>query len=152
VVDWRLATNWSVGGSNPGRGEIFRTHPDRHQGPSSLLFKGHRTCFPRVKRPGRGTDHPPTQLGREWVELHLYLPSVSTFHVTGHLYLYTVGGALDHLEHLKRTEHYPNTICFSRASISVCGLPMKERRQRACAKSRPQRYGGNIRKRHLLSE
>jgi hypothetical protein len=43
-----------------------------------------------------------------------------------------------------------NTTCFSR--IGVCDLPMNEGRQRACAKSQPQRCGGNIRKRYLLSE
>jgi len=25
---WRLAMDWTVGTSNPGRGEIFHTHPD----------------------------------------------------------------------------------------------------------------------------
>ena len=63
---------------------------------------------------------------------------------------FTVGGALNHLEHFKCTEQYVNTICFSR--IGVCSLPMNEGKQRACAKSRPQRCGGNVRKRYLLSE
>jgi hypothetical protein len=63
---------------------------------------------------------------------------------------FTVGGALDHLKQFKRTEQYVNTICFSR--IGVCGLPTNKGRQRACAKPQPQRCGGNIRKRYLLSE
>jgi hypothetical protein len=63
---------------------------------------------------------------------------------------FTVGGAIDHFEHFKRTEQYVHTICFSR--IGVCGLPVNEGRQRACAKSPPQRCGGNIRKRFLLFE
>ena len=33
----RLATGWTVRGSNPGGGEIFRTRPDRPWGPPSLL-------------------------------------------------------------------------------------------------------------------
>jgi hypothetical protein len=81
--------------------------------------------------------------------------NISRFHIsciqkTDNRPYFTVGGALDHLEHFKHTEQYINTICFSH--IGVCGLPMNEGRQRACAKSRPQRCGGNIRKRYLLSE
>ena len=34
---WRLATGWTFRRSNPGRGEIFRTRPDRPWGPPSLL-------------------------------------------------------------------------------------------------------------------
>jgi hypothetical protein len=55
----RLATGWKVRGSNPGGGEIFRTRPDRHWGPLTLLYNGYRVSFPGVKRPGRGVDHPP---------------------------------------------------------------------------------------------
>ena len=55
----RLATGWTVRGSNPGGGEIFRTRPDRPLGPPSLLYNGQRDSFPRVKRPGRGVDHSP---------------------------------------------------------------------------------------------
>jgi hypothetical protein len=33
---------WTVRGSNPGRGEIFRTCPDRPWGPSSFLYNGCR--------------------------------------------------------------------------------------------------------------
>jgi hypothetical protein len=54
----RLATAWEVRGSNTGRGEIFRTHPDRPWGPPSLLYNGYRV-FPGNKRRGRGVDHPP---------------------------------------------------------------------------------------------
>jgi len=38
----RLATGWTVWGSNPGEGEIFRTRPDRLWGPPSLLHNGYR--------------------------------------------------------------------------------------------------------------
>jgi hypothetical protein len=54
------------------------------------------------------------------------------------------------LEHFKRKEQYVNIICFSH--IGVCGLPLNEGRQRACAKSRPQRCSGSIRKRYFLFE
>ena len=46
-------------GSNPGRGEIFRTCPDRPWGPPSLLYNGYR-IFPEGKEwPGRGADTSP---------------------------------------------------------------------------------------------
>jgi hypothetical protein len=52
---YRLATGWTVRGSNPGGGEIFRTRQDRPCDPPSLLYSGYRV-FPGVKRPGRGVD------------------------------------------------------------------------------------------------
>jgi hypothetical protein len=58
-VQKRLATGWTDRGSNPGRGEIFRTRPDRPWGPPSLLYNGYRV-FPGVYG-GRGvtlTPHP----------------------------------------------------------------------------------------------
>jgi hypothetical protein len=36
----RLATGWTVRGSNPGGGEIFRTCPDRPWGPSCTMCTG----------------------------------------------------------------------------------------------------------------
>ena len=47
----RLATGWTVRGSNPGVGEIFRTRPDRPWGPPSLLKNGYRV-FPGGKAAG----------------------------------------------------------------------------------------------------
>jgi len=38
----RLATGWTVRGSNPGENEIFRPSPDRPWGPPSLLYNGFR--------------------------------------------------------------------------------------------------------------
>ena len=80
----RLATGWAVRGSNPGGGEIFRIRPDRPWGPPSLLHIGYRV-FPRVKRPGRGADHPPPSSaeveGR--VELYIYSPSRFSWPVLG---------------------------------------------------------------------
>ena len=37
-----LARGWTVRGSKPGGGEIFRTSPDRPWGPPSLLYSGYR--------------------------------------------------------------------------------------------------------------
>jgi hypothetical protein len=55
----KLATGWTVRGSNPSGDEIFRTCPDRPWGLPSLLYNGYRV-FPGVKS-GRGvtlTPHP----------------------------------------------------------------------------------------------
>ena len=47
-------------GSNRGGDEIFRTRSDQPWGPVSLLYSGYRVSLPRVKRPGRGVNHPST--------------------------------------------------------------------------------------------
>ena len=65
VGKW-LATSWMVRGSNPRTGgwgdEIFRSRPNQHRGPPSLLYNGNRVSLLGVKRPGRGADHPPHPL------------------------------------------------------------------------------------------
>jgi hypothetical protein len=49
---WRIkATGWTIRGSNPIGGEIFRTRPDRPWGPPSLLHNGYRV-FPGGKAAG----------------------------------------------------------------------------------------------------
>ena len=70
----RLIMGWTVRGSNPGKGEVFRTRPDRPWGPPSLLYNGYRVPFPGVKRPERGVNHPPPSSAEvnERVELYLY--------------------------------------------------------------------------------
>jgi hypothetical protein len=40
-----LTTSWTIRGSNPGGGEIFRTRPDQPWRPPSLLYNGYRV-FP----------------------------------------------------------------------------------------------------------
>jgi hypothetical protein len=47
----RLATRWTVRGSKPCGGGIFRTRPDRPWGPPRLLYNGYRV-FPRGKAVG----------------------------------------------------------------------------------------------------
>jgi hypothetical protein len=49
----RLATDWTVRGSNSGGGEIFRTCQDRPWGPPSLLYNGYRVFPGGRKRPRR---------------------------------------------------------------------------------------------------
>jgi hypothetical protein len=81
----RLATDWTVRGSNTGRGEIFCTHPDRPWGPPNLLYKGYRVPFQGIKRPGCGDDHPPPFSAEveEKAELYLHSSSGSTLPVLG---------------------------------------------------------------------
>ena len=76
---------WTVRGSNPGGGEIFRTRPDRPWGPPTLLYNGYRVFFPGVKRLGRGVDYPPPSSAevKGRVELYLYSPSGPSWPVLG---------------------------------------------------------------------
>ena len=80
----RLATGWTVRGSNPGGGEDFRTRPERPWGLPSLLYNGYR-AFTGVRRSGRGVDHPPSSSaeveGR--VELYICSPSRLSWPVLG---------------------------------------------------------------------
>jgi hypothetical protein len=69
----RLATCWTVRGSNPSGGEIFRVLPDG-PGDHPASYTMGTGSFPGVKWPGRGVDHPPTSSSevKERVELYLY--------------------------------------------------------------------------------
>jgi len=51
--------SWTVRGSNPGGGEIFRTCPDRPWGPPSLLYNGYRVFLGGKERPGYDADPSP---------------------------------------------------------------------------------------------
>ena len=67
---------WTVRGSNPGGGEIFRTCPDRPWGSPSLLYNGYWFFPGGKKRPGHDADPSPpsTAVGHKRVELYLYSP------------------------------------------------------------------------------
>ena len=75
----RLATSWTVLGSNRGKGEIFHTHPDSSSGHPSVLESEYRVSILRAKRPGDGVDHPPSSSAevKERVELYLCPPPLS---------------------------------------------------------------------------
>ena len=81
----RLATGWTVKGSNTSAGEIFRNCPDQPWGPPSLLCNGHRVSFPMLQQPGRGVDHPPPSSTKvkERVELNLYSSTEPSWPVLG---------------------------------------------------------------------
>jgi len=67
---------------NPIKGEISHTRPDQ---PWSLLYNGFWVSSTRIKRPGRGLDHPPPFSGevKERVELYFYSPCGSSWPVVG---------------------------------------------------------------------
>ena len=69
----RIATDWTVRGSNPGRGDIFCSRSGRPWGPPSLLYNGYRVFFLGVKGPWRSVDHPHQSSAdvKEREELHL---------------------------------------------------------------------------------
>ena len=69
----RLATSWTVRGSNTGGGEIFRTCPDRPWGPPGLLYNGYRVFPGGKERPGRDADPSPPS-SAVVIELYLYSP------------------------------------------------------------------------------
>jgi hypothetical protein len=100
----RLATGWTVRGSNPGRGETFRIRPDRPWGPSSLLHNGYRV-FPGGKAAGM-LRWPPTPSSAEVKErVHLYLYSTS-----GPSWLVTRWTLSLHLRNVYVNSHYLNCI------------------------------------------
>jgi hypothetical protein len=71
-----ILTFWTVRGSNPGGGEIFRTRPDRPWSPPNLLYSGYQV-FPGDKADG-AWRWPPTPSSAEVegrVELYIYSPS-----------------------------------------------------------------------------
>ena len=86
----RLNTGWTVRGSNPGGGEIFRTRPDRPWGLRSLLYSGYRVFFPGVKRPVHGVNHPPSSSAevKGGIELYLHSPCGPSWLVIGRTLLY----------------------------------------------------------------
>ena len=103
------AKSWTVRVSNPGEDEIFRNHPDRSWGPSSLLYNGYRVFYLVMKRPGRDIDHlpPSTAEVKERLDLHINFPSGPSLPVFGRtlpdLYLTSVSST--HTESVSSFSH-----------------------------------------------
>jgi hypothetical protein len=74
---YNYSLDWTVRGTNPGRGEIFRTRPHRSWNQHSLIYDLCRVSFPEVKRLGRGVDHvlPSSAEVKKRVALYRYSPS-----------------------------------------------------------------------------
>jgi len=70
-----ITNSWTVRGTNPDGGEIFRTRPDRPWGLPSLLYSGY-LVFPGCKAAGRGFDHPPPSSTKVKERVQLYLSSL----------------------------------------------------------------------------
>jgi hypothetical protein len=73
----RLATGWTVRGSNRGGVDNFRTRPDRPWVSPSLLYSGYRVSFADVNWPGRGVNHPPSSSVEVKERVELYVFSIS---------------------------------------------------------------------------
>ena len=75
---------WTVRGSNPCGGKIFRTRPDWPWDPPSLQYSGY-WVVPGGKMAGDGIDHPPSSSAEvnEIVELYHYSPSGPSWPVLG---------------------------------------------------------------------
>ena len=72
----RLATGWTIRGSNFGGGEILHYCPDRHWKPATFLYNKFWVSFPRVNQHGLRVDQPPTSSAElnERVQQYLYTP------------------------------------------------------------------------------
>jgi hypothetical protein len=69
----RLATGWTVRGSNPDGGRDFQ-HPSRPAvSPTQPPIQWVPGSFPGVKRPRRGVDHPPPSSAEVKERVDLYL-------------------------------------------------------------------------------
>ena len=75
----RLTTGWTVRGSNPGGGEIFRTCLDRPWGSLSLLYNAYRS-FPGLKS-GRGVTLTPHSLLVPWSRKSRAIPLLPVWSV-----------------------------------------------------------------------
>ena len=123
---------WTVRGSNPRGGEIFRTCPDRPWGPPSLLYNGYRV-FPGGKEgPGRDPDPslPSTTVGHERVELYLYSPygPYSLYRASVELYLYSPYGPYSlyraSVELYLYSPYGPYSLYRASVSVHGCTLPL----------------------------
>jgi hypothetical protein len=142
---YRLATGWTVRGSNPSGREIFGTRPDRRWGPPSVLYSRYRVTFPGVKWPRLALTTPPSSVEvKERLELYLYShsgPSCSVLGGWGNLLftrwrwlvnfmprpLYLLGKRLQYWFNRSLVGLHVSFGCFGKA-INVFLLPRNERR------------------------
>ena len=96
-----------VRGSNPSRGESFRTCPDRPWGPHSLLYNGYRV-FPGGKEsPGRDADpSPPSSAAVKKEQNYTSTPPMGHMACTEPQCLYTGALYLTYHNNYKLPTHF----------------------------------------------
>jgi hypothetical protein len=72
-----VTAGWAVLSSNSSGGEICCTHPDRPQGPCSLLYDGYSVSFPRGKAAVAWPCPPTPSIAEVKEGVELYLCSLS---------------------------------------------------------------------------
>ena len=119
----RLATGWTVRGSIPSGGEIFRTCPDRPSGPPSLLYNGYRVFPGGKERPGRDADpSPPSSAvvmkGQSYTSTPLWavrpIQSLSACTRVTFTFTFTLQAK------------YPQNISCTKTNFLLCILPAKK--------------------------
>ena len=82
---WRIPTGWTVRGSNPGAGDIFRNHPDRTWRPHSLILYNEKLVIPggKASEAWRLAPTPSNAEVKERIALYLYSPSGPSWLVLG---------------------------------------------------------------------
>jgi hypothetical protein len=108
----KLPTGWTVQGTKPGGGEIFRTRPDRPCGPQGLLYNGNR-FFPRSNKVAGVWLWPPTPSIAEVERVDLLLCSTSgpSRPVLGELRLFSHHYCTSHIINLLLTHIHASCVC-----------------------------------------
>ena len=85
-----IATDWTVRGSNPGRGARFSSPLQNGHGAQQASYTMGTASSPGEKRPGRGADHPPHLAPKLKKEQNYTSTSPLEFHslLYGELHLY----------------------------------------------------------------
>jgi hypothetical protein len=89
-----------------GGGEIFRTRPDRHWGPPSVLYFG-SWSFRGLKRSGRGVDHPPHLAPRLKKENRAIRPLLLWAFMAGYRLTFTFTTLA--MRHIRHKHHHQRT-------------------------------------------
>ena len=128
----RLATGWTVRGSNPGGvGAIFSAPVQTGPGTYSASYTKGTGSFPGVKRPGCGARHPPPSKcrGHERVWLYHFSPygpqrSVigTTFTFTFTLLIYYIALHCCHTPVIRRTARNNNMLLRDPQRLSLLSL------------------------------
>ena len=108
----RLATGWTVRGSNPGGGARFSSLVQTGPGAQPAFYTMGTGSFPGVKRLGRDDDHPPPskRRGQESVPLYLYSPSGPSLPVIGRTLPFFTFLFICYIDTVEKNSTCPNLI------------------------------------------